>query len=433
MATPAQRRQQRRIRELQRQIAALRRPNQDPLQPMNRRQMSSVLDAYVNQSLAGPRAEFARQRESAINVAKAIAELQQEAGARTNAAFQGAAGTVGNLAQGYTGQMRADAEADAARTAETLRRAGAPQAQIDQVSGVGRGAADAAFALGGAIPSGDLAQQGANYAAALELMPPAELERGRLSALDIGRQALEMERTEGPKLRAEYQNQLIAQELSKAEQALQRRAQSLLEKQFGLDVVKTGADIAGDKAKLAQQNRQWQAKYELELAKHRAAVNRAAREGRRPNATLSAKYGYIVDSEGQPIKDARGRNIPVARTPGKDAGKSPWQQNRSAAIETARELYGKPVENPNYGKPIPGGNFKYLRPNGKGTNNPREARRDRDLSYRDAVDALVRQYGISRTNARRALAAAGWKPAAPKRGNQKVNPKPGTPGANRPG
>jgi beta-phosphoglucomutase-like phosphatase (HAD superfamily) len=46
----------------------------------------------------------------------------------------------------------------------------------------------------------------------------------------------------------------------------------------------------------------------------------AAKTGGKPNASLSAKYGYIVDSNGRPILGKNGKRIPITS----DKSSAPW-------------------------------------------------------------------------------------------------------------
>jgi hypothetical protein len=48
-------------------------------------------------------------------------------------------------------------------------------------------------------------------------------------------------------------------------------------------------------------------------ARMRAAAQRTAQTGQTPDASLSAKYGYIVDHQGRPILTKNGKKIPVVK------------------------------------------------------------------------------------------------------------------------
>lgn len=402
-----------------------------PLTPLTRKQLNVLIEQYVSSSLRPQRQEFANRRRRSVEVAKALAELQRGIGPATNTAYQGAAQTQGALAQGFTGEMRADAEADANAAVELLARLGAPQAQQDQVGAVGQGAPDAVYALGGAIPGGALAREGAAFAAAQNQLPATTLGRGQYEVAGLEREEAELDE-QIPKLRQDFQNQLIGQELSKAELALRRDAQRLYEAQFVESARSNRADesAAGRRAWISEQN------YQLQVRKHQSAMGKAADAGLRPNASLSKTYGYIVDANGDPILDVRGKRIPVKKSGGSGSnGMTPYQQSqqRRDAITEARSLRGEPVE---VDSPLPGQGRYVAKPGAKGTiadpamgqkttNDPKKAQRDSDYTFPEAVSYVANAYNVSRTKARSWLIAAGWKP--PKR-KRKYTPKQKRPG-----
>lgn len=385
------------------------------LQPRNPSQLNKILDQWVAAALKPQRREFANRRRRTVELAKALADLQRDIGPATGEAYQSAARTQGALAEGFTGELRADAAADAAAAEESLRRIGAPEAQIGQVRSVGEGAADHAYFLGGYTPGQSLSREGASLAGAQNQLPATTLGRGQYDVMAIDREEGELD--EGiPKLRQEFRNQLIQEEITKAELELRNRAQALYEAQYG-------ETVRSHKVDEVQAKRN----YELQVKKHKLDLREAAEKGQKPNAALSKTYGYIVDGDGNPILDGNGRRIPVAKSK-KGGGLTPKEQRqiRAEAIETARDLYGEPIPADELE-----GEGRFTAQPGKSefkdgtTNKPKNAMRDTEYTFAEATNFLVTTYGIPKAKARRFLIAAGWPPPKPK--------KTYTPGQKRPG
>ena len=88
-------------------------------------------------------------------------------------------------------------------------------------------------------------------------------------------------------------------EISKGNLALATRRQGESERQF------------------ATRERRYQQQFQAKM--------RAARQqGKEPNSALSAKYGYIVDSNGRPILTKKGKRIPVRSD--SSSSKPPWEK-----------------------------------------------------------------------------------------------------------
>jgi hypothetical protein len=118
---------------------------------------------------------------------------------------------------------------------------------------------------------------------------------------------------------------------------LQQRAQAANEK------------IAGVKLGQAQQSldiRQGQ----LTLATQKEAndLNDAIAKGAKPNASLSKVYGYVVDSDGNPILNAAGQKIKVAKTSKPASGP---KNGVSKANSMAAQMRGTPRDQ--YGERLP--------------------------------------------------------------------------------
>lgn len=385
------------------------------------RRLEDLITQMVGAALKPQRQQFASRRRRTVELAKALADLQRDIGPSTNQAYQGAAQTQGALAAGFTGAMREGIESDARAAGEELRRLGAPEAQVSEVGGVGRGAADAAYAVGGYIPGQALAREGAGLAAAQNQLPATTLGRGQYDVRAIDREEAELD-AQIPKLRQEARSQLIQEELSRAELDLRNRAQALYEAQYG-------ETVRSHKVKERQSARN----YNLQVRKHELAMSNAQKEGRQPNAALSKTYGHIVDGNGKPILDANGKRIPVAKS-GKGGGISAKEQRemRQEGVKYAVELRGEPME---YEGPMAGvGAGKYIanKPKGPGiipakspgdlptTNDPRQAKYDSQYDFAGAQRLLMNTYRISKTVATRWLIAAGW----PRPRKSKPRPRP---------
>lgn len=136
------------------------------------------------------------------------------------------------------------------------------------------------------------------------------------------------------------------------QQSLSNRTSVALAKQSGyLDATKAQQDynyrtaslrerIAHDKAVEANAKATAAEKTAARLDRENAAAdarNAKTTASGRPNAALSAKYGYIVDSNGDPVL-RNGQRVPVAKT-GKTPGGKPayTPQQRSSAFYSTRD------------------------------------------------------------------------------------------------
>ena len=121
--------------------------------------------------------------------------------------------------------------------------------------------------------------------------------------------------------RRRYQDRVRVQQAkreAKRQAALDRIAQQAAAKEYGLDVYEAqsrAADRAArtqlavrkqneSEAQFNQRERRYQQQFQ-------ARLRAAEKSGRKPNSSLSAKYGYIVDSYGKPILTKNGKRIPI--------------------------------------------------------------------------------------------------------------------------
>jgi hypothetical protein len=238
----------------------------NPLLPLTPRQQRAEALALLKAALLPERQGIkrarlqARQESEAAQrrmegLSKGLAALQRDIAPQTLQGYQGAAQTQGALAQGFTGAMRSSAEADARAAGELLSRLGAPSSQISQVQGVGQGAADQAYALGGYIPGQSLASQGAAFSAAQRQLPATTLGRGQQQIGQLERARMEREKeldaqladleAKAPGSLAQILQQIRQNEQAKVATRIQGEYLGLAGDKFGLDTRATVADITG--------------------------------------------------------------------------------------------------------------------------------------------------------------------------------------------
>jgi hypothetical protein len=146
-----------------------------------------------------------------------------------------------------------------------------------------------------------------------------------------------------PGLIKEAMNELRDLSLKERDQALKEAA---YEFDTGLKVRKQDFDEAATTARIANEKERIALQRSGLVFKTKQAETKAAEavaKGARPNAGLSAKYGYIVDSNGVPILDAKGKRIPVAKTTRGSSGK-PTPQQKSVILKRATDVGNDALE-----------------------------------------------------------------------------------------
>lgn len=397
----------------------------DPLAPWGDRLIQQEGGKRVS-ALYDPQEKAIRSRGAAEAAALAAAG---EAGARilresadvAQAPYQQASAATQQLAGGFSGAMTDRLTAAQVAAAEFAKTQGVPAytSPVDiQASG------DAAYSQGTYIPGSALQKGGADAAASANRMVGVQAlstqadVRGRVKQTDDELIELASKR---PELRQQVMDELFQREREKFQASTQRDAQQLYREQFGLEKVKTRADIAHDvradktaaeRARISNKN------YQLAVKRHALAVKKAEKEGHGVDAAASKGLGKLVDDEGQPILDKNGKEIPF-KTGG--AGKvPPGVKAYRQAVPEARQIRGEPVENDSRTRSTPG---RYIaKPGAKGvfpgmgglpatTNDPNKAERDSEFgSFNEAQAYIMEAYGLNKAQARRALVAAGWKP-----------------------
>jgi len=369
---------------------ARRRRTRSPLAPLTYAQLQRLADSQTNAAQAPERRAIAAERKRQSKLAEqqqatlyesglATSRLLREAAPRSEEAYRRAAETMGSLSHATGGQLEED----------ITRSFGVNRPTINP--GLARRVSEQ---LGGNIPAEHLLTLGAGARTHGEQTAAISMKATSETIESAVRKALEGDAELGQKLidlaakRPEVRAQVLAA-LQKFE--MDKRAQSLYERQFGLKEEEFAFDQETQKTK-----------FEIELAK-------LERAGHEVDASASKDVGYFVDQYGDPIL-RNGKRIPT---------KAPTS-SRNKAVADARELRGEPVEAPTLvqgpggGRPPQG---KYLtRPGAKGfpdgtTNSAAKAKYDSAYTFVEALNYLMELYpGMKRAAARAALRAAGWIP-----------------------
>jgi hypothetical protein len=238
----------------------------NPFTPLTPRQQRQEALALLKAALLPERQQIKRARlqaqrkteeesRRAEGLARAVASLQTGVGPATQQGYQAAAQTQGALAKGFSDTIRTGAEADAAAAAEVLARIGAPVAQQQQVSNVGKGAADVAYFQGGYNPATAWAKEGAALAAAQNQLPATTLGRGQQQIGAISKAQRDYERdldekladleAKAPGTLAQILQGIRQNEASKVATGIQAEYLGLAGQKGSLDTRATVAGITG--------------------------------------------------------------------------------------------------------------------------------------------------------------------------------------------
>ncbi len=413
----------------------------DPFAPLAPAALGTQATAQANAALAPEKAEIERQRSIASERAKAdqgamlglastVAEMQKGLVPGVQGAYTGAANEIGSLAQGFSSGVAQRLAEGQGANAEFAASQGAQATPAVDPTGV----KDVLYGLGGFVPGAALAAQGAAagaHAAAIPAITALALAGDYRKALfeaasddDQYAQQLIQVAAKFPDQRNQALEALRKHEIDKAnykidlrQQAVQERAQSLYERQFGETTRSNKVDEAIRKAQIKLEGK----KLQLDSAQAVADAQAAIADGRQIDASASKVLGYIVDKQGREVLNAQGKRIrvsEVATGKGTAAERNPY----GAAVEAARTLRGDPVtpedfiKHPKTGKLVPPRGRYLTRRGVKGgfpdgtTNDPSRAQYASQYTFAEAVGFIQARYGISRAQARKALIASGWKP-----------------------
>lgn len=359
----------------------------NPLAPWNRRQINMETNRRVEDVYGKQRKQLEDERASRVaSIAassQAASRLLLEHAPQVQGAYDLATKEIGGLGANYSDAMKARIQAAQTSAADFNATQGGPAAPpaVDA-----QALADTGYHMGAAIPGSSLASQGAAEVALNTELGGIPLLQGgrdtRQTEQDYEKQLLELARTR-PELTDKIAQQLFENELAKQGARIKQQAQTLYSNQFG-------ETARHHKATEKAATRRNQLSYQKMIQSHQDAIDKAAREGRQPNASLSRAYGYIVDKNGHPILDGRGKKIPVAKTAGTKAAK-----------DKAAAQYGKAVGEAST-------MFKDAHPGKDEFGDPLPAKRS--WTWGAAMRYIQNRYGIKRAAARKALIAAGFKP-----------------------
>jgi hypothetical protein len=326
-----------------------RRPAQrpaDPLAPLSdqylRRQAANDVRAEVNPIVASIRKSITDQATSGSKnisgIAEALAASLAPYAGKVADIYSGTDKTLGAIDNQLADRLGAGTLANDLKA--RIAAAGGDTSLADSLMAASKGAAGASFAKGSADRS-MLASEGAHeqsYAAGL----PAIAKLGGLQGVrDREARAQQDLSTQIGNLEQNVPT-LITQELSNSRNREFQKGVARIG--YEGDVYKanlgyqakqtaTAASNKRNAANLSEKQRhdkalEQQAQANLNEAKrgHDISIAKARSQGRRPNAALSGKYGYIVDGDGHPILDKHGKKIKVSKT---------------SASDPLRAIYGK--------------------------------------------------------------------------------------------
>lgn len=391
-------------------------------------QAQSAVDAEtrpIKDAQAAYDAQAAQRRQAYVELAKAAAAAMSQIGPQLQAGYGRAASELGSIASPLSEGLRSRL-ADEQRANADFIRSQVQGADIPQ--GVDPNAVKDALLYGGAvIPSQQLEAEGlAGLDWGLE-QPGIALAQGTENLRNLDQtiskddadfaSQLAAVVAKYPQLRDDALAALQKHQLDVRAQALQERAQADIEKRLGITDANAKATIAErtrhDKAlESAASTRNYLTQQGLKVRQANVRISQAKLNS--IDSSASRVAGYLVDRAGHPILSSNGQRIPVTRT---SSASSSYQR----AVIEAGKLAGKPSTNPDVGPASPG---RYLAaPGATGsdvyparagfpatTSNAAKAQSTRTMSFLTALRYLQDAYGISKTQARKALIAAGWRP-----------------------
>jgi hypothetical protein len=250
-------------------------------------QSQAASDAALSQRLSGGGAQQAQDlgsRLASINAPGAV-----------NSA-------VGDATQNATGSGNALYATGSASLANLIAAGAAEQSYAGRLPGI----ADLSGIQQAGSLQGSLASQLADKTATLQGQVP-----GIVSGLQTQRSTLLANKE---KLRGDLSSFFDTR--AKQKQALAQERQALGLKKTTAKTSAQQKDAAAAEKKRSDLAKEANNTAKLNLAAKNAAAKRAAGDtkAKQPSASLSHVYGYVVDANGDPILDANGKRIPIAKT-----------------------------------------------------------------------------------------------------------------------
>jgi hypothetical protein len=280
-------------------------------------QQESAIGSSLNSSLAATGAQIGSQigGSLAANQAPAQAVSQYGGGAATMGAQAGAA--VGGLSSADLTRLKGEATAEqiyaaalprlAALAADQERRAFLEDAQQELAELAARQA--------------EVNQENARYERDFQRQQQQDQQRNRRQAqqdrIERSRYRTNL-RMKQKDIRYDRQQDKQA---ARAAAARDRMAQQALAYEMGQDYVDnqqeqqriniSAGNLALATRRQGESERQFAARERRYQQQFQARMRAAREKGGQPSSSLSAKYGYIVDSRGRPILTKNGKRIPV--------------------------------------------------------------------------------------------------------------------------
>lgn len=287
-------------------------------------------------------------------------------------------------------------------------------------------AADVGYGIGAALPATSLAEQGAAYRGAAAFLPGAAAQQGQYAlsaaARDYAEQAAKASGSAAgaPKASSSLSKSLGYLVDAYGKPILDKKGKRIPLPEQGLTPYQQAQlDLSRQKEDRYIDSENFDRQVALQRLQfssqaNKLAVQRLLRQGRQIDASASRGLGYVVLKDGSIPKGPNGKRIPFKSSTSSTSAKSGYQKAVAFAMDD--ELRGEPQEHPTregwyYAKPGAKGTERDAR--GRAiTSDPRQANRVGGYSYPEALRILMERYGLNRSQARRALFTAGWKPPA---------------------
>lgn len=276
-------------------------------------QQESAIGSSLNQSLANTGAQIGSQIGGSLagNQAPAQAVSQYGGGAATMGAQAGAA--VGGLSSADLERLKGEA------TAEQIYAAALPR-----LAALAADQERRAFLEDAQMELADLAAQ-----ESMRQREDMRYEREWQRQQQQDRRQQKQDRIERSRYRTDLRMKQRDVRYGRKQDTLERKRQSYLDRlagqaaaqEYGLDLIDaqqaqeriniSKGNLALAERRQGESERQFAARERRYQQQFQARMRAAARDGKKPDASLSAKYGYIVDSSGRPILTKNGKRIPI--------------------------------------------------------------------------------------------------------------------------
>jgi hypothetical protein len=365
-------------------------------------------------------AQAEQRRQAYVELAKAAAALLGPMGASLQSGYDTAAEENKSIAAPLSEGVRATLASEQGANRDFVNSIvqGADPSRAPDPQAV----KDALYSLNGRIPSEKLSAQGLAGLTWGVQQPGIALAKGAddLRAYDTTvnqqddqyRQQLKNIAAQYPDLRAKALAALQQYDLDQKKYALSERAQGDIEKRLGIDT-----QYKSDTLLLRQQTVDLQRQgLKLRQQKQASDLQKQQIDMQRIDPGASRVAGHIVLKDGSVPVDSKGQPISVAAS----TSGSPAKGYQKAVAEAVK-LRGVPAQNRDVGPgspgrylAVPGASGKDVYPAHQGfsatTDNAQKAAYTGTMNFAQAQTYLQNAYGLTRSKARAALIAAGWRP-----------------------